>query len=224
MPRKARPKAPKEERPVAKTPFTWNNIRELWDWASSAEMEIERSGHKVTIKEIWRLIRSEGPNECKEMETPPAWVLDALAQEGYRQLVDIRKRMLVLPAIKDLGIIKELCGQAAYMAINSAMEDLIRHPERIPTKEKRQLASTFSTMFQKIAKPEDAKGETATETTGDTAADEMRRMEEALANIPEEYQEQMREVWRTERAKQLRGNLALHLVEDNRELGHAKAQ
>jgi hypothetical protein len=224
MPRKARPKAAREERPVAKTPFRWNNIRELWDWASSAEMEIERSGRKVTIKEIWRLIRDEGPEECKVLDMPPEWALDALKQDGYRQLVDIRKRMLVLPAIKDLGIIKELCGQAAYMALNSAMEDLIRHPERIETKEKRQLANTFATMYQKIAKPEEPKGETATETTGDAAADEMGRMEAALANIPEEYQEQMREVWRTERAKQLRSGLALHLVEDNRELGHAKAQ
>jgi hypothetical protein len=35
-----------------------------------------------------------------------------LAHPGYKQLVDLRKSMLVVPALKELGVLKEVTGRA----------------------------------------------------------------------------------------------------------------
>ena len=144
----------------------WKTIRELWDRASNAEIELERAGKPVTIEAIWTLVR------LNEDQIMPRMVRTALEHPGYKQLVELRKRMLVLPALKDLGALREVTGQASFIALNSALEDLLIHPERISTAEKRQLAKTFMDMnlrLSGIKVDDDKENETGTDTLAEIA-------------------------------------------------------
>jgi hypothetical protein len=145
----------------------WKTVRELWDIASSAEVELERAGKKVTLQEVWNTIKQFAPDDLQgELESSfvPKWVVEALDHPGYRQLVDLRKRMIVLPMLKELGVMRELTGQGAMLALSSALEDLLLRPEKISTSEKRQLAKTFTEMNIRLkgAKIEGEGNETGT--------------------------------------------------------------
>ena len=219
-----KPRSPRKP-PNTVTPESareWLTTRELWDRASQAELDLERSGKPVNHETIWKVICKHAPEEQRSEPKMPLSIREALEHPGYTQLLDIRKRLLVVPALKNLGIMKELTAQASFVAMASALEDLMLHPERIPTSEKRQLTKTFMEMNLRLSgiKEEDAaKGETLT----DIAAAEEAERARVLEGIPEQYRELMGQRWDEERMKNLRTRQAIHLTKVNENLGHAKS-
>jgi hypothetical protein len=219
MPKKAQTQSDKDK---DKTPSQWRTTRQLWAWAASAEIDLERKGQKVTFAAIWKLIAKHAPDEQQQLPEIPPDVKEALTHPGYRQLVEIKKSMLVIPALKDLGVLRELTAQGAYLAMTSALEQLVANPESIPVAEKRQLARTFMDMNMRIGKPADEKPETGTGSIADVAAEEQEQRDKALALVPAPYRERMAQVYDEERAKALRTRSALHIVQMNEKESHAK--
>lgn len=217
----ARPRKRNTTKPIALEAREWQSVRELWDLASRAEIDLERSGKPVSPDAVWARLRPHAPESLRFEPKMPAEIKDMLAHEGYRQLLDLRKRMLVIPVLKEYGLLQELTGQMSYLAMISLMEDLLVRPGSIPVNEKRQLAKTFLDVNLQL------KGLTPVEddnvTLGDIAAEEQRERDNALAAIPEPYRELMGKRWDEERLKSLRTRQALHTSEVNKQMGHGKA-
>jgi hypothetical protein len=218
-----RPTRSRGKTPQPESINDWKTTRDLWDRASHAEIELERAGKPVTAENIWKVIRKQAPEEWRKEILPPTEVLDALAHPAYKQLLDIRKRLLVIPALKDLGLLKEVSGQGAYIAINSALEDLLVHPERIPVSEKRQLARTFMEMNLRLGGIKTEEEAKTPEMLVDIAAQEEQEREKVLAAIPEMYRDLMGQRWDEERMKNLRTRQAIHISKVNEKMGHAKS-
>lgn len=202
---------------------SWKTTRELWERASSAEVELMRRGRPVNVEALWRMVKKYAPEEMQVETKAPKEFREALEHAGYKQLIDIRKRMIVVPALKDLGLLRELTGQAAYVAALSLMEDVLTNPERIPVSEKRQLAKSLMEMNLRLGgikqEGEEEKGEG---NLMDLAAAEQAERERVLSSVPEPYRELMGQKWDEERLRNLRTRQAIHQQRINEKAGHAK--
>ena len=219
----ARPTRSRKQTSQPESTSDWKTTRDLWDRASHAEIELERAGKPVNIESVWKLIKKHAPEDIRYEEKPPQLVKDALAHPAYKQLLDIRKRLLVLPALKDLGLLKDTTGQAAYVALNSALEDLLLHPERIPVSEKRQLARTFMEMNLRLSGIKTEEEAKSPDMLIDIAAQEESEREKVLAAIPEIYRDLMGQRWDEERMKNLRTRQAIHINKANEKMSHGRS-
>jgi hypothetical protein len=200
----------------------WAGVREIWDLASRRAIELELSGRKVTVEALWVYLQPFGPEEYRESPDPPEMFRDALKATPYLELVDLRKRMRVIPVLKDLQAIRDLADKVAYLSMLSALEEILLHPEKVSLKEKRQLAKTALDMGIRLKGLAPA-GENPEEgSLSDAALDEQRAKDKALAAIPEALRDKMSAIWDEERAKSLRTRHAFNVVSINEKVGHAK--
>lgn len=211
------------KKPIVDEPRGWLSVRELWDLASRAEIDLERAGKPVTPEVLWARIKPEAPAAYRFEDKMPADIKAMLAHAGYAQLLDIRKRMVVLPVLKEYGLLQDLTSQMSYLALASIMEDLMLHPETIPVNERRQLAKTFLDVSLQLKGLSPAEEEKAVGSLSDIASEEQRDRDSALSAIPEAYRELMGKKWDEERLKSLRTRQALHTIETNKMSGHGKA-
>ena len=218
-----RPRRPRNKASEPESITDWKTTRDLWDRASHAEIELERAGKPVTMETIWGVLKKHAPEDIRHEEKAPQLVKDALAHPAYKQLLDIRKRLLVLPALKDLGLLRDTTGQAAYVALNSALEDLLLHPERIPVSEKRQLARTFMEMNLRLGGIKTEEEAKTPDMLIDIAAQEEQEREKVLSAIPEVYRDLMGQRWDEERMKNLRTRQAIHISKVNEKMSHGKS-
>lgn len=183
-------------------------MRQTWHEASQAQLALEEQGRPTTPADVWKALGNEEP--------PPRVFLSALESESYSQLLDIRRRTLVIPDLEKIGVLRGLAAKGAYMALTSALEDLATMPGRISVSEKRQVAKTFMEMNLRLKGVDEV-----ADVLLDSALDEEKQMEEALKLIPEEMQPRMRQIYKEERIKALRDRSSLHLIREAEDLGHA---
>lgn len=185
-------------------------LRDIWDRASRSQVDLERLGETATPEAIWKQMG------CTDAEPIPRTFFQAIKDESYLKLVQLRRQMSVLPDVKSLVAIRGLAAQGLQLATTGAVEDLILHPEKVSTKDKVGLAKILLEVHRSI----DPAAEKADGLTK-AALDEEQEMQAALANIPELLRPKFEAIWMEERAKHLRNERTLTLVNMNLKGGHA---
>ena len=183
-------------------------MRQTWHEASLVQLGLEQQGRPTTPQDLWREMGNEPP--------VPRMFVTALESESYSQLLDIRRRTLVVPHLEELGLVSELASKGAYMAMTLLLEDLATIPHRISVSEKRQTVKVLSELHEKLKGKEGVSNPVLS-----TAIEEEQQMEAALAQVPEAYRDHMREVWKEERIRELRKTHAMHIVKEVEGLGNA---
>ena len=205
-PSRARQQALKDE--------AYQMLRDIWDRASRAQVDLERLGDTATPEAIWKQMG------CMESEPIPRTFLQAIKDESYLKLVQLRRSMSVLPDVQNLSILRDLAGKGAQLAATAALEDLILSPHKVATRDKVALTKTLSDLYKSI----DPNAAESADGLTRAALDEEQEMKQALSLIPELLRPRMEAIWLEERAKHLRNERTLTVVKMNLGATHAKEE
>ena len=202
-----------------------NDIRSLWDQASRLRVDLEMSGlanRDLAPEPLW--CRLEGLAETTEEyerwkeagNSAPPWVLKALGDPAYRELLKLRRKMASLDEAVDDDELSDMSLLVSRLAIAGILEDLFLRPEKISAEKKLKMLKDVQSFVKAPDTPEE---EAATEDEGlapsttDPAEDAM-----DAANIPERYREAMREVFERQQVATLKERGISIIREETRKL------
>jgi hypothetical protein len=178
---------------------TERRVHEFWKAAAEAQVELEREGLKVTKNSIWSRTRLED-----DPTNIPQWAETALEGEEYRRLVELKKRLLVVPELKNISALKQLAGQGFETALLGMVSDLVERPDTVPTAVKLQVAKGLGELYAKMKDSESEEEKSLSSSSlGAISLQEERQMRDALELIPESYRAHFEQEWKVERKRTL---------------------
>jgi hypothetical protein len=183
---------------------------DIWRRASRAQVTLEAKGEEATPETLWHIVGDEND--------PPRSFLEALKDERYKNLLEVERRIASLGVVDQLAPLCALLDQTTMLAIMESARDLALFPNLVSTKDKVALAKTTMELSARYT----PKRVDDPDSIGSAAVDEEAEMTEALSKIPEALRPRFKELWLEERAKHLRKERALTLVEMNLSESHAR--